>query len=154
MEDKKTVTLADAIFLAIEKLIPFYMQNPDDAQIANGNVAVCMLDEAGNVYGKMFGTNKPRLRQSYRVAWTKASQVWLTGVATGAYEKMVFNGQVGENANGIEAPDLIGWQGGQPLSLADGSVLSVGFSGFRGTTDLEIMIKALAAAEQQTIKKD
>jgi glc operon protein GlcG len=83
------------------------------------------------------------------VAWTKASQVWLTGVKTGEYERMVFNKEVDENANGIEAPDLIGWEGGQPLVLKDGTVLSVGFSGFRGTTDLEIMVKALAIAEQQ-----
>jgi glc operon protein GlcG len=57
------------------------------------------------------------LRRSYRIAWTKASQVWLTGVKTGEYERMVFNKEIGENENGIEAPDLIGWQGGQPLTL-------------------------------------
>ena len=62
---------------------------------------------------------------------------------------MVFNKEIGENANGIEAPDLIGWEGGQPLTLKDGTKLSVGFSGFRGTTDIEIMVRALAAAEQQ-----
>jgi glc operon protein GlcG len=95
----------------------------------------------------MFGTNRPRQRQSYKVAWTKASQVWLTGYKTGEYERLVFTKQVGENANGIEAPDLIGWEGGQPLALADGSVLSVGFSGFRGTIDIEIMVKALEAAQ-------
>jgi len=80
------------------------------------------------------------------VAWTKASQVWLTGVKTGEYEKMVFNGLAEENGNGIEAPDLIGWQGGQPLTLPDGSKLFVGFSGFRGVIDLEIMAKALDKA--------
>jgi len=134
---------------AIQKHIPVYMKNPEDSSIANGNVAVCMIDEEGNVYGKMFGTNKPRLRQSYKVAWTKASQVWLTGVSTGEYERMVFNKEVEENANGIEAPDLIGWQGGQQLILTDGTKLSVGFSGFRGVVDLEIMIKALDEAGQQ-----
>jgi uncharacterized protein GlcG (DUF336 family) len=154
MESKTPVALIDALLSAIEKMIPLYMQSHDDAVIANGNVAVCMIDEAGNVYGKMFGANKTRLRQSYRVAWTKASQVWLTGVATGAYEKMVFNGEVGENANGIEAPDLIGWQGGQPLTLANGAVLSVGFSGFRGTVDIEIMVEALAEAEQLIKNKE
>jgi uncharacterized protein GlcG (DUF336 family) len=123
------------------------MQDAVDAEIANGNVAVCIIDEDGMVYGKMMGTNKPRLRQSYKVAWTKASQVWLTGVRTGTYEKMVFNKEVEENGNGIEAPDLIGWEGGQPLTLADGSKLSVGFSGFRGIVDLEIMVKALEKAQ-------
>jgi glc operon protein GlcG len=81
------------------------------------------------------------------VAWTKASQVWLTGVKTGEYERMVFNKEVEENANGIEAPDLIGWEGGQPLTTQKGTKLSVGFSGFRGVTDIEIIVRALAEAE-------
>ena len=139
--------IADDLFNAIEKLIPSYMEIPEDKCISNGNLAVCIIDEQGVVHGKMFGTNKPRLRQSYRVAWTKASQVWLTGVKTGEYERMVFTKEVGENANGIEAPDLIGWEGGQPLVMKNGTKFSVGFSGFRGTTDIEIMIKALAMVE-------
>jgi len=139
--------LITKMFDEIETLIPVYMQNTADSEIANGNVAVCIIDESGMVYGKMIGTDKPRLRQSYKVAWAKASQVWLTGVRTGLYERMVFNREVEENGNGIEAPDLIGWEGGQPLTLADGSKLSVGFSGFRGVTDLEIMVKALEKAQ-------
>ena len=148
MESKETLLLIARLFEAIEKLIPHYMEDPADKGISNGNVAACIIDDQGAVHGKMFGTNKPRLRQSYKVAWTKASQVWLTGVKTGEYERMVFNKQVGENANGIETPDLIGWEGGQPLIMKNGSILSVGFSGFRGATDLEIMVKALAVAEQ------
>ncbi len=139
----------DKLFIEIERLIPFYMENPVDREIANGNVAVCVIDENGGTYGKMFGTNKPRQRQSYKVAWTKASQVWLTGYKTGEYERMVFNNEVEENSNGIENPDLIGWVGGQPLTLADGSKLSVGFSGFRGTMDIEIMVKALEQAQSE-----
>ncbi len=146
MEDQEMNALINKVFAEIENLIPAYMQNPEDKSIANGNVAVCIIDEKGMVYGRMFGTNKPRLRQSYKVAWTKASQVWLTGVKTGEYEKMVFNQLVEENGNGIEAPDLIGWQGGQPLTLPGGSRLSVGFSGFRGVVDLEIMVKAFDKA--------
>ncbi|MHC0440290.1 GlcG/HbpS family heme-binding protein [Flavobacterium sp. 3-210] len=129
-------------FAEIEKLIPQYLQTEEDRQISNGNVAVCIIDENGSVHGKMYGNDKPRQRQSYKIAWTKASQVWLTGVKTGEYEKMVFNGLVDENANGIEALDLIGWQGGQPIKLSNGTKLSIGFSGFRGTTDLEIAEKA------------
>ena len=146
MENQKLAAIIGKMFAEIEKLIPVYMQNAEDKDIAGGNVAVCIIDENGMVYGRMFGTNKPRLRQSYKVAWTKASQVWLTGVKTGEYEKMVFNGLAEENGNGIEAPDLIGWQGGQPLTLPNGSKLAVGFSGFRGTIDLEIMVKALDKA--------
>ena len=147
MTTNEMQVIADDLFNAIEKLIPCYMEIPEDICISNGNLAVCIIDEQGVVHGKMFGTNKPRLRQSYRVAWTKASQVWLTGVKTGEYERMVFTKEVGENANGIEAPDLIGWEGGQPLVMKNGTKLSVGFSGFRGTTDIEIMVKALGLVE-------
>jgi uncharacterized protein GlcG (DUF336 family) len=147
MENKETLLMISRLYEAIEKMIPQYMEDPADRNISNGNVAACIIDSQGIVHGKMFGTNKARLRQSYKVAWTKASQVWLTGVKTGEYERMVFNKEVEENANGIEAPDLIGWEGGQPLTTKDGSRLSVGFSGFRGVTDIEIMVKALAEAE-------
>ena len=146
MENQKLEVIIRKMFAEIENLIPVYMQNPEDKNIANGNVAACIINENGMVFGRMFGRNRPRLRQSYKVAWTKASQVWLTGVKTGEYEKMVFNRVVEENGNGIEAPDLIGWYGGQPLTLPDGSSLSVGFSGFRGVIDLEIMIRALDKA--------
>jgi len=140
--------LINRMFLAIEKQLPVYMENPADSRIANGNVAVCIIDEAGQVYGKMFGDYRPRQREIFKIAWTKASQVWLTGVKTGEYERMVFTKEVAENAHGIEAPDLIGWEGGQQLTLADGRKLAVGFSGFRGVVDIEIMINALAAVQQ------
>ncbi|WP_281631492.1 GlcG/HbpS family heme-binding protein [Flavobacterium luteolum] len=125
--------------LGIENRISDYLEIPEDKKIANGNVAVCIIDNTGVVYGRMFGKDKSRMRNSFKVAWTKASQVWLTGVKTGDYEKMVFNNIVEENANGIEAPDLIGWKGGQPITLSDGTKLSVGFSGFTGESDLEIV---------------
>ena len=147
MENNETLLTISRLFDVIEKLIPQYMEDSADKNISNGNVAACIIDDHGQVHGKMFGTNKPRLRQSYKVAWTKASQVWLTGVKTGVYERMVFNKEVPENANGIEAPDLIGWEGGQLLNMKNGKKLSVGFSGFRGVTDLEIMVRALAAVE-------
>lgn len=148
MEKMEALILINRIFDAIETLIPEYMEDPADRNISNGNVAACIIDDQGQVHGKMFGNNNPRLRQSFKVAWTKAGQVWLTGIKTGEYERMVFNNEVGENANGIENPDLIGWVGGQPLILKNGAKLSVGFSGFRGTTDIEIVVKALAIAEQ------
>ena len=148
MEYNEIEAIINQLFEAIETLIPEYMQIPEEQLISNGNLAVCIIDENGTVHGKMFGKDKPRLRRSYRIAWTKASQVWLTGVKTGEYERMVFNKEVAENANGIEAPDLIGWQGGQPLTMKNGTKFSVGFSGFRGITDLEIMVKALNKVEQ------
>ena len=77
-------------------------------------------------------------------------QARLTGIKTGEYERRVFNKEIPENANGIENPDLIGWEGGQPITLPDGRKLSVGFSGFRGTTDLEIVIKAIERVASQS----
>ena len=143
MSSQKLHSFIPQLFAAIEKLIPEYMRIPEDKPISNGNVAICIIDEEGSVYGRMFGENRPRQRQSYRVAWTKASQVWLTGIKTGEYERRLFNGEIPENANGIENPDLIGWVGGQPITLRDGTKLSIGFSGFRGTTDLEIVVRAI-----------
>jgi glc operon protein GlcG len=148
MANSDTLQTIHKMLDVIEKLIPSYMEVPEDKSISNGNVAVCIIEnDSGRVHGRVFGTFKPRGRETYKIAWTKASQVWLTGVKTGEYERMVFNKEIPENANGIENPDLIGWEGGQPLTLKDGTKLSVGFSGFRGTTDLEIMVKALAVAE-------
>jgi hypothetical protein len=50
---------------------------------------------------------------------------------TGEFEKQLFNGEIAEQTYGIKMHDLIGWEGGQPVTLADGSSLSIGFSGFR-----------------------
>jgi len=149
MEDTQIRLVVNKMFDAIEKMIPSYMAVPEDKNISNGNLAAVIIDQNGLVHGRMFGSDHARLRQSYKVAWTKASQVWLTGVKTGEYERMVFNKEVEENGNGIEAPDLIGWEGGQPLTMKNGTKFSVGFSGFRGVTDLEIMVKALAEAEKR-----
>lgn len=145
MPSAQLTSLIHSLFAHIEKLLPHYLQQPEDERIANGNCAACIIDEEGMVYGRLYGTYKIRSREAFRVAWTKASQVWITGLKTGEYEKKFFNNEVEEC--GIEVPDLIGWEGGQPLMLKDGTRLSVGFSGIRGVYDLEIMAKALEAAE-------
>jgi uncharacterized protein GlcG (DUF336 family) len=150
MSNTETVSIINRMLDEVGNLIPEYMGIKEDEAISHGNIAVCIIDDDGRVHGRLFGTNKPRQRQSYRVAWTKASQVWLTGVKTGEYERMVFNKEVGENANGIEAPDLIGWEGGQPLTLPNGQKISVGVSGFRGKTDIEIAVRALSASRSKT----
>lgn len=136
----------NAIFNEIEKLLPSYLLNKEDERIANGNCAACIIDEQGIVHGRLYGTNKIRSRESFRVAWTKASQVWITGLKTGEYEKKFFNNEIAEC--GIEVPDLIGWEGGQPLTLRDGTKLFAGFSGIRGIYDLEIMVKAVEAVDK------
>ena len=95
-------------------------------------LSVCIIDDQGVVYGKMFGSNKVRGRESFRVAWTKASQVFITRLSTGHFEKLAFNNEIDENKFGIERPDWIGWEGGQLITTTDGTELAVGFSGFRG----------------------
>ena len=127
----------------IEELVPVYMAIPEDYAKSKGVASLCIIDEDGRIYGKVFGTDKLRGRDSFRIAWKKASQVWITGYKTNEYEKMVFADQIDPQPFGIKLPDLVGWLGGQPITLCDGTNLSVGFSGFRGTSDLEIVIKAL-----------
>jgi len=68
---------------------------------------------------------------------------------TGEYEQKLYNGEFGEEKYGISMPDLIGWEGGQPIVLHDGTRLSVGFSGFRGFNDLAIINKTLELMQQQ-----
>ncbi len=140
-----TSIVAEKIIAEMAKLIPEYLQNPEEQKIANGNLAVCIIDESGEVRGRIFGDFRPRGREAFKVAWVKASQVWLTGMKTGEYERAVFNGEIDEHKAGISRPDLIGWLGGQPFTLKDGTKISVGVSGIRGVSDLEIAVRAIAA---------
>jgi uncharacterized protein GlcG (DUF336 family) len=143
MDQKQTADLIAAIIDEVEQLIPVYMQQEEDRKKAKGGIAICIIDQYGRVYGKMFGEDKIMSRERYRVAWMKASQVWITGMKTGEFERLAFNKEIDEEQFGIKRPDYIGWEGGQPIRLEDGSLLSAGFSGFRGSTDLEIVLKAL-----------
>jgi len=149
MESKKLKNTIEQIIEKVSSLVPKYMENTIDKQVSDGNVSLCIMDEFGNVYGKLFGTDKIRTRQTYQVAWSKASQVWITGIATGEYERKVFNNEIDYKIFGISKPDLIGWEGGQPVTLKDGTKLSIGFSGFRGVTDVEIVTKALEIVESE-----
>jgi uncharacterized protein GlcG (DUF336 family) len=142
---KEQVTIITEIIESVEQLIPFYMENEEVRKKTKGGIAICIIDDEGNVYGKMFGTDKIMMRERYRVAWMKASQVWITGIKTGEFEKLVFNREIDEESFGIKRPDYIGWEGGQPITLKNGTKLSVGFSGFRSASDLEIVMKALPA---------
>ena len=144
MEAKALTVLIQAIITAAVKRIPEYLANAEDQNNNNGNCAICIVDAAGSVHGKMFGPDKIRQRQSFRIAWTKASQVWITGLKTGEYETLVYAGKIDESHYGISRPDFIGWEGGQPVIVDGQTKLSVGFSGFRGTSDLEIVQKAVA----------
>jgi glc operon protein GlcG len=145
----KTKERIDRLIGKLDELVPLMMKREEDRAVSNGNTAVCIIDEAGEIFGKLFfNNNKIRARESFRVAWIKASQVWLTGMKTGEYEKKVYSGELSEGIAGISKPDFIGWEGGQPVVLKDGTKLSVGFSGFRGVTDLEIVLEAVAQVEK------
>jgi len=136
-------TEIEKLIANIEELVPVYMAIPEDYAKSNGVASLCIIDEDGHIYGKVFGPDKLRGRDSFRIAYTKASQVWITGIKTNEYERLVFADQIDPQKFGIKLPDLVGWLGGQPVTLRDGTKLSVGFSGFRGTSDLEIVQKAL-----------
>jgi len=127
----------------IEELVPFYMAIPEDQAKSKGVAAVCIICADGQIFGKIFGNLKLRGKDSFRIAWTKASQVWITGYKTNEYERLVFSDQIDYHDFGISMPDLVGYEGGQPITLRDGTKISVGFSGFRGSSDLEIVLKAL-----------
>ena len=138
--------LIENILAVIEKLLPEYLANPVDFGIGGGNAAVCIIDSEGRVYGRMFGDDKNRQREIFRVASKKATQVWITGIPTGVYERMVYTGEINPDQFGIMHPDFIGWEGGQPIALDPETQISVGFSGMRGVNDLEIASKAVAEA--------
>jgi len=144
METNNLAALIQNIIAAVDKRVPEYLAVEDDRKLNDGNCALCIIDEAGDVHGKMFGRDKVRRRHVFRIAWTKASQVWITGYKTGDYEKLVFNGELDEKQFGIIRPDFVGWIGGQPIVVDNQTKLAVGFSGFRGTSDLEIVQKAVA----------
>jgi uncharacterized protein GlcG (DUF336 family) len=135
--------LIEELLAHIEALVPVYMTIPEDFAKSKGVASVCIIDEDGQIYGKVFGNDKLRGRDSFKTAWTKASQVWITGFKTNEYERMIFTDQIDYHTFGISLPDLVGYEGGQPITLCDGTKLAVGFSGFRGTSDLEIVLKAL-----------
>jgi uncharacterized protein GlcG (DUF336 family) len=143
MKRTQLIALIQKITAAVEKRIPEYLGVQADFKLNEGNCALCIVDDTGEVHGKMFGSDKVRQRNCFRIAWIKASQVWITGLRTGEFEKRVYAGEIDEHLYGIIRPDFIGWEGGQPISLDAQTKLSVGFSGFRGTSDLEIVRKAV-----------
>src|SRR3990172_7374703 len=110
----------EKILSNITALVPEYLNIPEDKEMSKGCSSVCIIEEDGTVHGKMFGTDKTRMRHTFKTAWTKASQVWMTGMKTGEFEKRVFSGELDENKFGVSKPDLIGWEGGQPVTLKDG----------------------------------
>ncbi len=149
MTTKQSTNTIENILTAITGLVPEYRKNPVDHAKGGGHCGVCIIEEDGSIHGKMFGEDKNGLRNIFRIAWTKASQAWITGMKTGEYEKKVFNNEVNADRYGIILPDLIGWEGGQPVRLKNGKTIFAGFSGFTSKSDLEIVLKAVSIAERE-----
>jgi hypothetical protein len=99
----------------------------------------------------MFGTDRVRQRGTCRIAWQKCTQVWLTGIATETFEELVFSRRLDPSPFGISHPDFIGWPGGLPGRLADGTKLALAFSGMRGESDCEILRRAAAQIQGVSI---
>ena len=147
MANTATANIILTLMGACEKLAAEYAQVEEDRIKNNGNSAICIIDSDGNVYGKMFGTDKIKMRETYNTAWLKASQVHITGINTGDYEKLVFNEAINDKQFGIKRCDLIGFKGGMLITFKDGIKLSIAFSGFRGVTDVELIERAVATLE-------
>jgi glc operon protein GlcG len=132
----------------VGRLLPQILSVPEDLQIANGNCVLCIMNAAGDTVLRMYGDNPIRQRQVAQVASKKALQVWLTGYATGSYEKLVYNGALNADKFGIPHPEFIGWLGGLEAKTARGERLILGFSGVRGEQDQGIL--RLAAENLKT----
>ena len=146
MTQEKLLQVINKMMESMSTQIPAYEKSEIDWSISAGNVAVCIIDDAGNIYGKIWGNDKLRGRKFYDVAYRKASQVWITGYKTNEFERLVFTDKLNYRDFGIELPDLMGWEGGQPIQLDTDTRISCGFSGFKGVNDLAIVKKAAEEA--------
>lgn len=136
--------LANSIADEVGRLLPAVLAVPEELQIANGNCVLCIMNAAGDTVVRMYGNNPIRQRQVAQVATKKALQVWLTGYATGAYEKLVYNQEIDPEKFGIPHPEFIGWLGGLEAKTATGERLVVAFSGVRGEEDQGILRRSAA----------
>ena len=145
MNPAEITAVATQLIAEVEKLIPACLQNPEDRDNSLGNVTLLIIAQDGQIFGRMFGDNNRTRRGTSRIAWQKATQVWMTHQATGQFEKQVYGAaQADPGRFGLQHPDLIGWEGGLPVVAADGTKLAVAMSGFTGVTDCNIIRQAVA----------
>ncbi|HHP7240261.1 MAG TPA: hypothetical protein ACFCUD_01245 [Cyclobacteriaceae bacterium] len=142
MSLKSIETTTKELFTELENLTAYYNDIIEDWDKNQGNVAVCVITANGEIFGKMFGDDNTKKRKTMEIAWRKASQVWITGYNTGEYEKKVFGEAMDPEDSVVSLPELIGWIGGQKITI-HGHDLNIGFSGYRGPSDLEIVKKAV-----------
>ena len=138
----------------VTRLLPSFLDDPIERENSRGNAAVVVIEPSGRIHGRIFGEDKSRGRWCYGIASRKLIQVWSTGYATGQFEELVYAGKLDESKFCLERPDLIGWEGGVPLELADGSLLAAAFSGFRGVKDIEILTRAALAVPGLRLRRN
>ena len=146
--------ISEQLVEEVAKLFPEFLKDPIDFAMSQGNAAFCVIDEAGRIHGRIFGTDKAKSRWCFGIVNRKAIQVWCTGYATGRFEELVYGGKLDDTPFGINRPDFIGWEGGVPLLTADGSLVAAAFSGFRGIKDVEIVARAASKIPGLRLKKD
>ena len=61
----------------IEELVPVYISIPEDQAKSKGIASLCMIGEDGQVYGKIFGTDKLRGRDSLKLHGPKPAKYGL-----------------------------------------------------------------------------
>lgn len=145
---------ADRLIAEVVRLFPAYLAEQTLPYHNTGDAAVCVIGPDGTVTGRIFGQDKARGRHCFGLATRKVMQVWATGYATGRFEELVYGGKLSEDAFGLNRPDFIGWLGGVPLLLEDGSLLAAAFSGFRGESDVAILEAAAMAVPGLRVKRD
>ena len=138
----------------VTRLFPVFIEDTIDRKQSGGNAAVAVIEPSGQIYGRIFGDDKSRGRAFFNLACRKLIQVWSTGYATGHFEKLVYAGQLDECHFGVNRPDFIGWEGGVPFELADGTLLAAAFSGFRGIKDIEILTRAATAVPGLRVRQN
>ena len=135
--------LIPRIIDVFELLVPIYNTVSEDYEISKGNVALCIITEHGEIYGKQFGDSKIKKRYFFNLAFQKASQAQITNTPTGNFETQVFNTVINEKEYGLKRHELIGWKGGVPITI-ENTKLYIGFSGYRENQDEAIIKEAVS----------
>lgn len=154
MTETKTHALAQRLVKEVIELWPGFVVDPLDLAVTGGNGALVVLDAEGGIHGHLFGEDRAKGRFVLGIAMRKALQVQATGIATGCFEKQVYNDLVSEKDYGLARPDLVGWPGGLPLVEVDGSAMAVGFSGLRGVRDVALIEAAVARVPGLEVKTE
>lgn len=66
------------LYKDLEQRITTFVDSPEDWNISNGHVAMCIITEDGSIYGKLFGDDKIRQRGFFKVArqWANLQGPW------------------------------------------------------------------------------